>query len=48
MVGSSQLKQKIGIPIGIGQAPFWANLFLSTYDNKYVSELISNDKVKPN
>ena len=27
-------------------APFWANLLLYTYENQYVSELISIDKVK--
>ena len=30
----------------IDPAPFWANLFLYTYENEYMSELISNDKVK--
>ena len=33
-------------PMGIDPAPIWANLFLYTYENKYMSELISNDKVK--
>ena len=46
MVGNSILRQKIGIPMGIDSVPFWANLFLYTYENKYMSELISNDKVK--
>ena len=46
MVGNSILRQKIGIPMGIDPVPFWANLFLYTYENKYMSELISNDKVK--
>ena len=32
--------------MGIDPAPFWANLFLYTYENEYMSELISNDKVK--
>ena len=32
--------------MGIDLAPFWANLFLCTYENEYMSELISNDKVK--
>ena len=30
----------------IDPAPFWANLFLYTYENEYISELISNEKVK--
>ena len=32
--------------MGIDPALFWANLFLQTYENEYMSELISNDKVK--
>ena len=46
MVGNSLLRQKIGIPLGIEPAPFLANIFLYTYENEYMSELISNDKVK--
>ena len=30
----------------IDPAPFWANFFLYTYENQYMSELISNDKVE--
>ena len=32
--------------MGIDPAPFWGNFFLYTYKNEYMSELISNDKVK--
>ena len=32
--------------MGIDPASFWANLFLYTYENENMSELISNDKVK--
>ena len=46
MIGNSLLRQKIGIPMRIDPAPFWANLLLCTFENEYVSELISNDKVK--
>ena len=46
MIGNSLLRQKIGIPVGIDPAPFWANLFLYTYEDEYMSEFISNDKVK--
>ena len=46
MVGNSLLRHKIGIPMEIDQTPFWANLFLHTYENGCMSELISNDKVK--
>ena len=45
MVGNSLLRQKIDIPMGIDPAPFWAN-FLCMYENEYLSELTSNDKVK--
>ena len=46
MVHNSLLRQKIGIPLGIDPTPFWANLFLNTYEHDYMSELIWNDKVK--
>ena len=47
MVGKSLLRQKIGISMEIDPAPFWANLFFYAYEeNEYMSELISNDKVK--
>ena len=39
---NSLLRKKIDIPMGIDQAPFWANLFLDTYENEYMSELNSN------
>ena len=32
--------------MGIDPTPLCANIFLYTYENKYMSELISNDKVK--
>ena len=32
--------------MGTDPAPFGVNLFLCTYENEYISELISNDKVK--
>ena len=46
MVGNSLLRQKIGIPVGIDPAPFWVNLLLYTYEDEYMSEFISNNKVK--
>ena len=46
MVGNSLLRQKIGIQMGSEPAPFLANIFLYTHENEYMSELISNDKVK--
>ena len=49
-VGNCVLKQDIGIPMGIDPAPFWANLFLYTYESEYVSNLIksgsNDDKAK--
>ena len=32
--------------MGIDPPPLWANLFLGTYENEYMSELISKLKVK--
>ena len=46
MVGNSLLRQKIGMPLRIDPASFWANLFLYTYENEYMSELILTDKGK--
>ena len=46
MVGNSLLRQKIGIPLGIDPAKFWANHFLYAHENEYMSKHISNDKVK--
>ena len=47
IVDNSLLRQKKGIPIGISPALFLTNFFSYTYKNEYMSELISNDKVKP-
>ena len=38
------MKQAMGIPVGIDPAPFWANLFLYSYEEEYMSSLISSDK----
>ena len=46
MVGNLLVRQKIGIPMGIDPAPFSSHLFLYTDENEYMSEFISNDKVK--
>lgn len=46
IVGNSFLKQKTRIPTGNNQAQFWANFFLYMYENKFISELASNQKVK--
>ena len=44
-VGNMVLKQTIGIPMGIDPAPFWANLFLYTYEEEYISSLMTVDPV---
>ena len=46
MLGNSLLRQKMCIPMGNDPTPFWGNLFLYIYENEYISELTSNDKVK--
>ena len=40
------LKQAIGTPLGTDPAPIWTNLFLYSYEEKYISSLISFDKIK--
>ena len=45
-VGNTIMQQTIGIPMGIDPAPFWANLFLYTYEQDYMNIQIHNDKVK--
>ena len=32
--------------MGIDPAPFWANLYLYSYENKFIKRLIKNDKVR--
>ena len=45
-VGDLVMRQAIGIPMGIDPAPFWANLFLYSYEHRYMRGLITTDKVK--
>jgi len=45
-VGNVVMRQAIGIPMGIDPAPFWANLFLYQFELRYMTNLISSDKVK--
>ena len=45
-VGNLLIRQSIGIPMGIDPAPFWANLYLYFYENKFISHLITNDKAR--
>ena len=44
-VGNIVLRQAIGIPMGIDPAPFWANLFLYQYEQRFMTDLIDKDKV---
>ena len=46
VVGNLLLRQSIGIPMGIDPAPFWANLYLYFYENNFVTNLISTDKIR--
>lgn len=45
-VGNLVFLQAIGIPMGIDPAPFWANLFLYTYEEQFVTNTIPTDPVK--
>ena len=46
VVGNLIIRQSIGIPMGIDPAPFWANLYLYDYESKFVTNLISVDKIR--
>jgi hypothetical protein len=39
------MRQRVGIPMGIDPAPFWANLFLYSYEHEYMKNLIKSDRV---
>ena len=45
-IGNLVLSQIIGIPMGIDPAPFWANLFLSSYESDFMNSLIREDVTK--
>ena len=44
IVGNLIIEQSIGIPMGIDPAPFWANLYLHHYEEKFISSLMGLDK----
>ena len=46
IVGNLLIRQSIGIPMGIDPAPFWANLYLYHYEEKFVTNLITIDKIR--
>ena len=39
-MGNLVFKQEIGIRMGIDPVPYWANLFLSFFESKYIQHLI--------
>ena len=43
-VGNSTMRQAIGIPMGINPAPFWANLYLYTNEEEFVSDLVKGEQ----
>ena len=45
-VGNLLIRQSIGIPMGIDPAPFWANLYLYFYEDKFIVQLISAEKMR--
>ena len=40
------MKEEIEIPMGTDPAPFWANIFLYSNKEQYMSLLIYSDKIK--
>ena len=45
-VGNTLLRQKIGIPMGLDPAPFFANLFLFYYESEWLKKLKKSDNIK--
>ena len=46
IVGNVTMKQATGIQMGIDPVPFWANFFLYSYEEGFISSLISSVKIK--
>ena len=46
IVGNLVIEQSIGIPMGIDPAPFWANLYLHHYEEKFISTQMTLDKTR--
>ena len=40
------MQQNIGMPMGYDPAPFWANLYLYSYETEFISNLITTDKIR--
>ena len=45
-VGNFILRQSIGIPMGSDPSPWWANLYLYSFEVEYMKKIIKNDKVQ--
>ena len=42
-IGNLVFRQCIGIPMGIDPAPFWANLYLYSFESKFIKRLITTE-----
>ena len=45
-VGNAVFVQTIGIPMGIDPAPFWANLYLYTFESRFMDDFRKSDTAK--
>ena len=48
VLGNTLFRQTIGMPMGIDPAPFWANIYLYSYESKYITNLTKNNCSKEN
>ena len=48
LVGNMLFIQTIGMPMGIDPAPFWANIYLYSYESKYINNLVKDNSSKEN
>ena len=47
-VGNMLFIQTIGMPMGIDPAPFWANIYLYSYEVRYMNSLVKDNNSKEN
>ena len=45
-VGNKLFRQIIGMPMGIDPAPFWANIYLYSYEAKYITDLVKSNNTQ--
>ena len=45
-VGNKLFRQTIGMPMGIDPAPFWANIYLYSYEAKYITNLVKSNNTQ--